>query len=70
MPAGCPFAAGKEAADVSVENTATGAVIRFQAKGGAPADIEKARDMARHVGQVLKEGPRGCPMMAPAEGQG
>lgn len=59
---GCPLAEAREAADISVENTATGAVVRFQAKGGAPADVEKAQELAQHVGTMLKEGPQGCPM--------
>jgi hypothetical protein len=73
---GCPLAEAREAAEISVENTATGAVVRFQAKGGAPADVEKAQQLAQHVGTMLKEGPQGCPMKGkgpqdcPMKGQG
>ena len=54
------MAGAKDAANITVENTATGALIRFQAKGGSPADVEKARQLAQTVSKRLNEG---CPMM-------
>lgn len=55
-------AALKESANISVEDNANGAVVRFEAKSKSPEDIAKAREAAQLLAQKLQSGGE-CPMM-------
>jgi hypothetical protein len=61
---GCPMKLlGSDKVELKVEDTPTGAIIRVNAKGGAPADVQKVREAARSLTSCCPAGAPNAPGM-------